>query len=64
MKVKITAWKYIQDDRDHTIEIETNLKTQEEFERAMIPADSSGKYVYELYRGGKFVMSFKSNKIF
>ena len=39
MKVKITAHRYIQDDQDHTIEIETNLRTQEEFESAIIPED-------------------------
>jgi len=58
-KIKITAWKYCPDDQDYTIEIETNLKTQEQFENAMIPADNFGKYVYKLYQDDRFVVSFK-----
>ena len=45
MKVKITACKYIQDNQNHTIEIETNLKTHKEFERAMKHRSDFGKYI-------------------
>lgn len=62
--IKITAHKLCPDDQDFTTEIETNLKTTEEFMQAMNHVINCGQYFYRMYEDGKFVSGLKSDDRF
>jgi hypothetical protein len=63
VEIKITAHKFCPDDQDFTTEVETKLKTREEFMEAMNHVKNGGEYFYQMYEDGKFVSGLKSDNI-
>ena len=59
--IKITAHKFYPDDQDFTIQVETELKTREEFMEVMNHVKNGGKYFYRMYEDEKFVAGLKSD---
>ena len=61
--IKITAHKFFHDDQDFTLEVETKLKTRDDFIEAMKYVKNGGLYFYKMYEDGKFVAGLKSDNI-